>query len=491
MRISVLVFTLAAGALALSGAKAQEEPDESGQATTPSEAPAASPESQAASPAPAEQYSHWFGKAAEAYRNGEIEAWVEATTELHRMRPYNQDFMRHLVEGHAKLGNLSEAFATMLKMQQQGLAEDWDEIEAVDPLREYDLYEHIERLMKSAGEPFGDVETWSRIGTDHPMPEALAHDGESDRMYVGTVRDGLILVSDDGEAWDTFASPDSIEQLQAVFDLAVDAERGHLWVATGRAPFYDGRAREDDVRSSLLRLDLESGELQAEYPVSSGSGRNLLGSIAVAGDGTVFVADTQAPMLYRLAPGSESLRPFFGHQNFTSLRGIALNGNDSLLYIADYQLGIFVVDATSGQEAWKLAGPETLNLGGIDGLYWWDNHLLAIQNGITPERIVRLKLGGDGLGVDAVAPLAAAREEFDTPTFGVMDDENLYFLAASHWQHVDPQGNLEGELSPVPIMRIDVDSAEVRSVGQEILDELMENPGQNVPTPDRDSVPEG
>lgn len=490
MRIFALVFTLTAGVLAISGVMAQEEPDESGQGEAPTEqAPADGRESQPAAPAPAERYSHWFNKAAEAYREDDIEAWVEATTELHRMRPYNQDFMRHLVEAHAQLGNLNEAFATMLKMQQQGLAEDWSEVEAVEPMREYNLYDHIDRLMTSAGEPFGDVETWSRIGTDHPMPEALAYDGERERMYAGTVRDGRILVSEDGEGWEIFASPDSLEQLQAVFDLAVDHERGHLWVATGRAPFFDGKEREDGVRSALLRLDLESGELQAEYPLSSGSGRNLLGSLAVAGDGTVFAADTQAPVVYHLEPGGESLRPFFGHQNFTSLRGIALNDDDSLLYVADYELGVFIVDATSGQEAWKLAGPETLNLGGIDGLFWWDDHLLAIQNGITPERIIRLKLGGDGLGVEAVAPLAAAREEFDTPTFGVMDDEILYFLAASHWEHVDPQGNLDGELSPVPIMRIDVDSASVRNVGQEVLDELMENPGQNVPTPAPEEPP--
>lgn len=303
------------------------------------------------------------------------------------------------------------------------------------------------------------------------MPEAMAVNDDG-RVFVGTVRDGLILTSDDGEEWETFATPGDVSQLQAIFDLAIDAQRGHLWVATGSVSQFQGEAREDDVRSALLRLDLESGELQAEYPISSGGGRNLIGSLAIAGDGTVFAADTQSPVVYRLDPGGEELRHFFGHPSFTSLRGLALNDDDSLLYLADYELGIFVVDATGGKQAWKLAVPESFNAGGIDGLFHWNGHLVAIQNAISPERIVRLELDPNGLGVEGVAPLAAAREEFDTPTFGVMDEGDLYFLAVSHWRHVDAEGNPRTTLPEVPIMKIDVDNASVQNVGREVLDEL-------------------
>lgn len=470
MRISALVFTLLIGALATLAAAAQSTPQ---QADNPAEAATAEQQ-----PAPGQQMGHWFQKAADAYRRQDVEAWVEATEELHRLRPYNQDFMRHLVEGNARLGNLSAAFDMMLKMQQQGLSENWSEIEAVEPLREHDLYDHLDTLMTEAGEPFGDVAIWSELDAEYAMPEALAVDGDG-RIFVGTVRDGLILESEDGEAWDEFASAGEIPQLQAVFDLLVDAERGHLWVATGSVSQFQGEPREDAVRSALLRLDLESGELQQEYPISSGSGRNLLGSLALAGDGTVFAADTQAPVIYRLDPGAEALRPFFGHPNFTSLRGLALSDDDSLLYVADYELGIFIVDTTGGDQAWQLAVPETFNAGGIDGLFYWNDHLVIIQNAISPQRVVRLELGEDGLGVTAVAPLAAAREEFDTPTFGVMNGQELYFLGASHWQHVNGDGNPVDELEPVPIMTIDVDNASVQVVGQEILDRLKRQSGES------------
>jgi sugar lactone lactonase YvrE len=463
MRINAKVFLLAGGLMLAAAAAAQ-----SGESTDPGAQSGPGGQSM-----PGEQFGQMLQRAARAYQAQDIEAWVEATRQLHELRPYNQDFMRHLVVGHAQLGNLSEAYNMMFKMQQQGLAEDWDAIDAVEPLREHQVYDHVSRLMSEAGEPFGDVRTWSTLGSDYAMPEAMAFDSERGRLLVGTVRDGLIIASENGEDWETLASPETVPQLQSIFDLAVDAERGHLWVATGAAPQYRGEAREDEVRSALLRLDLESGELQQDYPISAGSGRNMLGALALAGDGTVFAADAQAPVVYRLAPGADAVQPYFGHSNFTSLRGMALNADDSLLYIADYELGLFVLDAAGGKQAWQLGVPENFNAGGIDGLNFWNGHLIAIQNGISPQRVVRLELSENGLGVTNVAPLAAAQEAFDTPTFGAMHDQDLYFFAGSHWQHVDPNGEPLGTLPEVPIMRVDVDNASVQVVGEEIMEELL------------------
>ncbi|WP_376695046.1 SMP-30/gluconolactonase/LRE family protein [Wenzhouxiangella sp. EGI_FJ10305] len=480
MRISAILISLLAGLLLAVTASAQSEAE----VNQPDSAPEPGPE-QSAGPPPGQQMSHWIRKAANAYQSQDIEGWVEATRELHKLRPYNQDFMRQLVEGNALLGNLREAFNIMLKMQQQGLSVDWDAIEAVEPLREHSLYDHLKQLMTEAGQPFGDASTWSTLDSEHAMPEAMAFDSASERIFVGTIRDGEILVSEDGESWDMFASPETVPELASVFDIAVDAERRHLWAAVGRVSHYQGPEAEEGANSALLRLDLENGELQEQYTLSTDDQRNLIGSLTLAGDGTIFAADTQAPIVYRLEPGQEQIKPYFAHPNFTSLRGIALNDDDSLLYVADYELGILVVDATGGEQAWQLAVPETFNAGGIDGLYWWNDHLVAIQNGISPQRVVRLELGPDGLGVTSVAPLAAAKEEFDTPTFGTMDGQMLYFLAGSHWPHVDQKGNAVDNLPDVPIMQLDVDAASVQVVGQQVLEQLKRQ-GRGVPIDEQD-----
>jgi hypothetical protein len=43
-----------------------------------------------------------------------------------------------------------------------------------------------------------------------------------------------------------------------------------------------------------------------------------------------------------------------------------------------------------------LPGPDTVVTMGIDGLYYHDGSLIGIQNGLTPHRVVRLKLSPSG-----------------------------------------------------------------------------------------------
>ena len=421
------------------------------------------------------QVAFWLNQAALAFNDDDHEDWAQATEKLHALRPYNQDFMTHLVRAYSQLGEYSKAYNMMLMMQQQGLAEDWDAIDDVAPLREHRLYDHLSNLMNDAGEPFGVAETYATIPSSVPMPEALARDPDSGRLFVGTVREGRILVTEDGENWTEFAGPDSNDELMAVFDLAVDSERGHLWVSTGAVPQFKGYRQSDHGRTALLKLDLDSGELISVHRVIPDGKARLLGTVDLAADGTVYAADTRVPTIFRLRPDEKHPQPHFSHDNFTSLRGLALSGDDSLLYVADYELGILVLSTEDTSKAWKLAVPDTLNEGGIDGLYWWDSHLVAIQNGISPQRIMRLELGDDGLGVVAVAPVAGSLPEFDTPTYGTMAGSTLYFLGGSHWNHVDTRGRPGSKgLPDIAVMTADAAEVSRQLVAAEIVERLRE-----------------
>lgn len=419
-------------------------------------------------------------QAGAAFESGDVDAWVRHTERLHELRPYSQDFMRHLVLGYSRQGEITKAFNMMLLMQQQGLSENWDDYEELEVLRPHRLYEHMDTLMREAGQPFGRTREVARL-EGVSMPEALAFDPASNRLFVGTVRSGRILVRDrDGDDdWAVFARPSDHEDLMAVMGMAVDSPRNQLVVATGAARQFRGFRQQDAGRTAILRFDLESGELISRHRLIPDGRARLLGTVAVASDGTVFAADSTTTSIFRLGPEDASPQRFFGSPNLTSLRGLVLSADDALLYVADYDLGVFVIDTQDPNNAWKLAVPENLNEGGIDGLYRWENHLVAIQNNVTPQRILRLELGEDGLGVVGIAPVAAALEQFDTPTFGYMDGSRLVFLAGSHWQYVDARGRARDQLPPVAILSADVDSPEVMVVGREVLEQLRRRAGEN------------
>jgi hypothetical protein len=101
----------------------------------------------------------------------------------------------------------------------------------------------------------------------------------------------------------------------------------------------------------------------------------------------------------------------------------------------------------------KLITPETLNLGGIDGLFLKDNKIFIIQNGIKPQRVLGLQLDPSGLEVTEIMPLAVAQPEFDFPSYGTLKGEDLYYFANSQWS-----GNTESQ-KPVTVLRSPLKSA--------------------------------
>jgi len=414
-------------------------------------------------------------QAAEAFAEHDHAAWVRAVEKLHARRPYNQDFMRQLVIGYALTEQPTRAFGMMLKMQQQGLSEDWDSVEALEPLRQYQVYTHLSELMENAGKPFGRAATAWTIAPEHAMPEAVAHDPETGRIFVGTVRDGKILVRAPGaDAAEPFASPDTVDGLKAVFALHADARRGHLWVATGGTSQYRDYRIRDYGRTALIKLDLETGAQLGQYPVLPDGAPHLLGALDLADDGSVYAADTLSPLIYRLAPGAERPEILTGNPVFTGLRGLTLSADEQRLYVSDYELGVFFVELGDEIGGYRIGSPANLNLGGIDGLYQWRDSLVAIQNGISPERVLRLDLDETGTRVRSVATIAVAQPEFDTPTFGTVTGDDLLYLAGSHWQHVDSGGQpVDPPLPEIALLRSPIDAAENIVPGQEMADEIL------------------
>jgi hypothetical protein len=150
-----------------------------------------------------------------------------------------------------------------------------------------------------------------------------------------------------------------------------------------------------------------------------------------------------------------ALKPMVENPRLTSLRGMAVSGDGKRLYFADYALGLFGVDLAAGKAFDLRYDPRRLVLGGIDGLYWYEGTLVAIQNRMSPRRVMRLHLSADGQSIVRAMPLDAAQPAFDLPTYGTVSGEGLYFVANSQKNAYGAYGTPKADatLEPVKVFR--------------------------------------
>ncbi len=114
-----------------------------------------------------------------------------------------------------------------------------------------------------------------------------------------------------------------------------------------------------------------------------------------------------------------------------------------------------VIDLTT-KETKPLAAPGTIPLFGIDGLYFHENTLIGVQNGIEADRIVRFTLGDGGRSVTAIRVLENNHPGFNIPTTGVLAGKSFYYITNSHLRSLQPDGSLKDpdKLKDVVVLQI-------------------------------------
>jgi hypothetical protein len=135
--------------------------------------------------------------------------------------------------------------------------------------------------------------------------------------------------------------------------------------------------------------------------------------------------------------------------------GLALSAGGAFLYVADWTVGLAVVDVRTGALQW-LAAPAGATTLGIDGLRRHGNSLVAIQNGVQPARVQRFDLGPDGHTLAAAETLERARADYDEPTLGALVGPELWYVANSHWPRFAEDGSLPAgtTLDPTLVLRL-------------------------------------
>ena len=116
-----------------------------------------------------------------------------------------------------------------------------------------------------------------------------------------------------------------------------------------------------------------------------------------------------------------------------------------------------MIDAETGEVS-RLAADSPMLLDGIDGLWLHGGELIAIQNGMSPKRIIGLRLSEDGNRIVSLRVLEQANPAWTEPLGGDIHDGALYYIGNGSWDLFEEGGTLrEGaELHPTDIRRLEL-----------------------------------
>ena len=317
-------------------------------------------------------------------------------------------------------------------------ADEIDEFAALQELPEWGAYA---AAVMALHEPVGRASVAYTFASGDFIPEGIAA-GSDGELYLGSIRHGDIVRI--GESAEQFLSA-SDGPHWSVFGMRYDGN-GRLWYVSSAIAEFAGLDSDDAGKSGLYAIDTETGQFSVRASLPPTGNKQVLGDLILVDDDTVYLADQADGIVYRYAISTGEFTTFVERGALGSPQGLVLDASGDYLYVADYVGGLYRVTLETGQIE-HVTPLATASDYGIDGLYRYGNKLIAIQNGIRPNRVVEFELSDDGSSVIASKILAMNLPEFDEPNLGVIRGDELLFIANSHWNRFDREGNLPTDLA--------------------------------------------
>jgi outer membrane protein assembly factor BamB len=277
----------------------------------------------------------------------------------------------------------------------------------------------------------------ARLPDPDMISEDLAYDANGARFLISSVHHGGIYAIANGRTT-AFVKPGA-DSSWGIFALGIDAARHALWATTAALPMAARYSPADSGGSALLQYDLRTGALRGRY-VAPDSGAHVLGDLVIGSDGAVYVSDGLGSGVYALRPGRDSLQVLVPRGEFRSPQTPALSSDGSTLFVPDYSIGIAAVDVASGRISW-VTHADSLALIGIDGMYRIGHDLIVVQNGLEPNRILRLTLDPSMRRVVRATTLARGAKA-SSLTHATIEGGWLYYITNSGWERAADDGTM-------------------------------------------------
>lgn len=369
---------------------------------------------------------YYYSQGMAAYQKKDHQAFLENFKKAHEVAPGHLEVMYLLARAHALAGNKSESFIFLNKIVDLGIFMDLLDNADFASIKATAEFDALRKRVAQAMVPTSNSKAGFMIPGKDLIPEGIAYDPATETFYVGSIyKRKVVSRSKDGKVRD-FTS-ERQDGLWGVLGMRVDDKRRVLWVNSAAG----AEEKELNGYSGVFKYDLKTGKLIKKYILDNKPRAHLLNDLAINRRGDVFITDSLSGAVYMVSQAKDELETFVEPGQFIYPNGITLSNDERSLFVADWSKGISVVDLGARRVA-PLPHSQSVTLSGIDGLYLYQNSLIAVQNGPKPERVVQYFLNDKQDRVESAAVLESNNPLFAIPTTGVLVGDKFYFIANSY-----------------------------------------------------------
>ena len=369
-----------------------------------------------------------------AYRAGDLQGFRAGLMRVAQEIGETPGVNYNLACAEARLGNRAEAIRRLKLYAASGLVSDAAADSDLVSLWGDPAFQKIATQIRQNGDSTGTAREIHRFADSSLLTEDIAYDPTTRSYFATSVHHGRVVEVTSSGAEREWTDPD-MRPGWGVFAARVDTPRRLLWTSVGAVVTATGYDPADSGRTGLVAWDIRTRRpvRHVEWP-RDGKAR-LLGDITVGPDGTVYACDSPSGAVRILRPGAKELSTLVPEGGFRGPQTPALARDRRRLYVPDYGRGIAIVDLASGKTTWVTFAPG-IALQGIDGLYAYGNDLIAVQNGITPRRVMRFRLDAAGTRVVSASVIESGTHRLGEPTHGVIVEKYFVFLGNTGWDRV-------------------------------------------------------
>ncbi len=349
------------------------------------------------------------------------------------------DLTYALAAADALLGHPDQAIGELNEFAATGMTREVAHDPRFSSLLTLPAFAKVAERLLANGLPISHSRVVFTLQDPDLVAEDIAYDPASRTFFISSVhKRKIVAIHPDGSMTNFLTGNES--GIWAIFALAVDQERRLLWATTAAVPEGLGFDKADAGKTGLLCFDLATRKLLRRYDLPPDGSPHALGDMTLSPAGDVYVSDGYG-LVYSLPSGGDRLHPISKPGEFRSPQTPALTPDGTRLLVADYSLGIGVIDLKTKTLSW-LPHAKQIALEGTDGLYLRGHSLIAIQNGTAPARVVQVDLTTDLTRGESFSVLEQASPKLGDPTHGVFAGNSFYFIGNSGWNRMTDSGQL-------------------------------------------------